>query len=767
MRLAAGLARATGLARAARLDWLVPAGLILAALLLGLDALLPPPLVRLADLSVEVRAADGRPLRQFLAQDDTWRLPAAVEDVSPNYLALLLAFEDQRYYRHIGVDPLAAIRAIGQTIGAGRVISGASTLTMQVARLLDPAPRTLTAKLIETVRAFQLEARFDKNTILGFYLTLAPFGGNVAGIRAGAWALYGKAPEALTDSEAALLVALPQAPSRLRPDRAPELARAARDRVLARAVAAGALTAQAAAEAAEEPVPLTRRPPPSTAWHAAERLRRLAEGLPKARSEARTQDNTGAPRRVHRTTIDAGLQGAVEALAARTARDLLHPAAALALLVVDNRRRAVLAYVGGPDPLSTERHGAIDMVHAVRSPGSTLKPFLYALGFEDGVIHPETLVADVSTRFGGYAPANFHRTFAGELTVREALRESLNVPAVLVLNRIGPLRLATALRGAGARLVFPPGNPRPDLPLALGGVGITLWDLTTLYVGLARGGRVAPLRLDVETDERANAPLLHAHTAAEQAPKPPRDPDQPSASAGWPMVGPDSAAQVLAILAEAPPPPDAVPGQLTVRPPIAVKTGTSFGFRDAWAFGTSADHTVGVWVGRPDGTPSPERFGRNTAAPLVYHVFDLLPAPRAATAAPQEPAGPGAGQDPGGAADDGRTPPPLLRRLTAGTGDSELPPAEDPDRLRLIFPTDGADLALSQLDGSLAPLPLTAAAGRRPLTWLVNGRPLEDTSIRRTTRRDALWHPVRSGGPVRITVIDADGRSDHATVTIR
>ncbi|WP_449231141.1 penicillin-binding protein 1C [Azospirillum doebereinerae] len=665
---------------------------------LTLDALFPPPLARLGDLSVTVADRGGQPLRVFTNRDGAWRLPADASAVAPLFVDLLLSYEDRRFETHPGVDPLAVLRAVGQNLGAGRVVSGASTLTMQVARLLEPRPRTLSAKLIEAARAAQLEWRYDKRAILGMYLTLAPYGGNVEGIRAASLTLFGKPPTELDAAEAALLVALPQAPSRLRADRFPERARAARDKVLDRALEAGLLSAKAVAEAKTEPVPSVRQPLPASAPHLADsvRARRPGEALVA-------------------TTLDGGLQRAVEALARREA-ETLHERAGLAVLVVDNRTRSVLAYLGSSDALDERRLGPIDMVRAVRSPGSALKPFIYGLGFDDGVVHPLTQVSDVSTRFGDWAPRNFDRAFNGDLTIQEALQRSLNVPAVMVLDQVGPLRFADALRRAGARLVMPAGSTTPGLPVALGGASINLWDMATLYAGLARGGLVAPLRV-VPGAEGAETRLLSASAAQ----------------------------QIRAILEGTPPPPGTVQAQeLRAGGPIALKTGTSYGFRDAWAFGVTERYTVGVWAGRPDGTPSPDRYGRNTAAPLLFQVYDLLPRDHG------RPAGPILSE----------APPELLRRLHAG--EPGVVAAQKADRPRLLFP--GGDMELEALgpDGRGEPLTLLATGGRRPLSWLIDGRRIALSPI----GREVVWRP-EGPGPVRITVLDADGRSDSATVDIR
>ncbi len=679
----------------------VVAVLLLASTLWVCDRLFPLPMGRLHDLSVVVVDRDGTPLRVLASHARFWRLATESKEVDPSYINLLLAIEDKRFFQHSGVDAQAVLRAIGQNLLSGRIVSGASTLTMQVVRLLEPHPRSLSAKLLEMARALQLETHYDKTTILGMYLTLAPFGGTIEGVRAATWAYFGKSPRELSTAEAALLVALPQAPSRLRPNRSEEKARLARNKVLTKAVTAGALPDRLAEEATLEPLPTRLHPFPTHAYHLAEALRARHPGATTITS-----------------TIDYALQCELEDLARREQVGLVEHGG-LAILLVGNKQGNVLAYLGAPNFHDDSRDGWVDMTQAVRSPGSTLKPFIYGMGFEDRVIHPETLVADVSTQFGDYAPANFDRSFHGELTIREALQQSLNIPAVLVLDRVGPMRFTERLRHVGARLVFPVGTKEPGLPVALGGASISLWDLTSLYLGLshAQNGTVIPLRVEPET----------------VAPVPNR------------LLSVAAATTVRRILEGTAPPPGLLPaGEISRRPAIAFKTGTSYGFRDAWAFGVSVHYTVGVWVGRPDGTPSPDHYGRNTAAPLLYRVFDLLAE--------------GQGQNDSGreaTSLEARHPPPLLRRIRAG--DSEYRPLtlSDSEQLRLVFPTEG--VVLEREDGSLAPLTFTASGGRRPLTWVINGRPLAVTE----TKRETSWTPEGPGFS-RITVIDADGRSASA-----
>ena len=671
------------------------------SLLLIVDHAFPPTINRASQISTLALDAQGRILRGFTIAPGVWRLPATVADVDPLYLTLLLAYEDQRFYQHPGVDPLAVVRASGQWLRHGRIVSGASTLTMQAARLLEPHERNLPGKLGEMWRALQLEWRYSKEDLLGFYLTLAPYGGNLEGIRAASLAWFGKEPSRLTAAEAALLVALPQAPSRVRPDRFPERARAARDKVLTRMEQLGVLTERQVEEARQEPVPNQRRTLPFLAPHLANRVR------------AAQPDAT-----LHHTFIDRDLQRTLETLALQQPSEL----PSMALLVVANRGRRVLAYIGGSDFHDPRRAGQFDLVRAVRSPGSTLKPLIYGLGFDDLLIHPETLIEDTPTRFGNYSPTNFRNTYAGQLTVREALQQSLNIPAVAVLEQVGPTRVAARLREVGLPLHWNTVHPQPGLPLALGGVGMTLEELVTLYASFAEEGRVAPLRFGPDDPETPGRPLL-------------------SATACWYLGD---------ILRGSPTPQNVAPPASVARPRfIAYKTGTSYGFRDAWALGFDTDYTVGVWVGRPDGSPRPGHYGRNTAAPLLFRVFDLLPRP----------------------VNPLPTPPANALRVVSRE--------QLPERLRyfrtrsaveihapvldITFPVTGTTVELSSnQDGVLTELPLTARGGVRPLRWLVNGRPLAVDPW----RREAFWLPDGEG-LARITVLDQAGQAASAEVWIR
>lgn len=557
--------------------WLLVGGVLLVLLAWILDRAFPPPLPDTRGATV-VLAADGTPLRAFPGPGGTWRYPVSPDEVSPLYLEALLGYEDRWFHQHPGVNPVALARAAGQWLRHGRIVSGGSTLTMQVARILEPAPRSAGGKLRQMLRALQLEWRLDKAEILAIYLNHAPFGGTVEGVEAASWAYLGKPARELSRAEAALLAVLPQAPSRLRPDRHPEAARAARDKVLDRLASRAIWPAEAVQAARIEPVVSRRLRPP---MHAALLARRLQADAP-------------GERRIL-STLDIGLQRRLESRLAAWFAGLPDRTSA-ALLVVDNQSLEARAYVGSLEFGDARRLGHVDMVRAVRSPGSTLKPFLYGLAIDDGLVHSESLLVDAPQEFDGYRPANFDPVFRGPVSVADALRLSLNVPAVDLLDRVGPARFSARLAHAGLSLQLPRGAA-PNLSIILGGTGTRLEELVGAYAALERDGLAGKVRYtpDAPREERR-------------------------------LLSPGAAWIVREILASHGRP--GLPEHLLQpggRRRVAWKTGTSYGFRDAWALGSTRAYTVGVWVGRPDGTPLPGQYGAITALPLLFDVVDSLP----------------------------------------------------------------------------------------------------------------------------------------------
>ena len=657
----------------------------------------PVPRGEALDHSTLVVDREGRLLRPYATGEGRWRLPATLEHVDRRYVDMLLAYEDRRFRSHPGVDPLAMARAALQFVTSGRIVSGGSTITMQVARLLEPrTERSLVAKLRQAVRAIQLERVLTKDEVLALYLSLAPYGGNLEGIRAASLSYFGKEPRRLSMAEAALLVALPQSPEARRPDRSAVAARAARDRVLDRIALAGRIPADEVALAKLDGVPAGRRPMPALAPHAAE------------------QAIAAAPlRKSHRLTIDAPLQRSLQELARERAR-ALGPDISVAILAVDHATGEVRARVASADYFDERRAGQVDLTQALRSPGSALKPFIYGLAFEDGLVHPETLIEDRPVRYGAYQPENFDMTFQGTVSVRRALQFSLNVPAVALLDKIGASRLSARLAQVGAPLVLPKGEA-PGLAMALGGVGVKLTDLTMLYAGLARGGMALPL-VELMEDRVPSAPVR--------------------------LIDPAAAWYVGNALIGSPPPENAVGGR------IAYKTGTSYGYRDAWSVGYDGRLTIGVWVGRPDGAPVPGLIGRVTAAPILFDAF----------ARTGQPVAPLAGAPQGAMfATNARLPPPLQRfRPGRLPGDSAEP------SLRILYPPNGARIELAMSDGKPDPVALKIAGGIGPLTVMANGVPVATQAGQRTLLVDP-----DGPGFLRLTVMDAKGSTDSVMVRLQ
>ena len=653
-----------------------------------IDATALPPLA--VEMSVEVLDRDGKLLRAYTVADGRWRLALPPDKVDPVYLRMLLAFEDKRFYQHHGVDLRSLTRAVLQAVRNGRVVSGGSTLTMQVARLLeDGTTGEVGGKLRQMRVALALERRLSKDQILQLYLHLAPFGGNLEGVRAASISYFGKEPYRLTPAEAALLVAIPQSPETRRPDRAADRAEAARNRVLARAAGAGVIDAEAAKAATREAVPGIRKPFPALAPHLADRAK---TDLPTAL--------------VHHLTLDGDLQRQLETLAQEAVAgrgDRLQ----VAILVADHASGEILASVGSAGYQADLRQGFVDMTQALRSPGSTLKPLVYALAFDEGLGHPETMIDDRPMAFGSYAPQNFDKLYMGTIRMREALQLSRNIPVVALTDALGPAKLISAMEKAGMRPVFP--GDQPGLAIALGGVGVSLSDMVQLYAALARGGVARPL---VWRQDSAGAD-------------------------GQRVVSEVAAWQVGDILAGLAPPPGAPSNRL------AYKTGTSYGHRDAWAIGYDGRHVIGVWMGRADGTPVPGAFGADVAAPVLFQAFNRLK----------------------GKLD----PQPSAPASTLLVANAELPqPLQrfksrnavfeaEPDAPAVAFPPDGAEVELLAQG-----LKVKVAGGTAPFTWLADGVPV----VVGLDAREAML-AMPGAGFVTLSVIDAEGRSDRVQVQVR
>ena len=688
---------------------LIAAGLILAlglatggafyggAVVADIAAALPrtPDLATLP-VSTAVVDRDGNLLRPFTTADGRWRLPVALAEVDRRFIEMLIAYEDQNFRGHGGIDWPSMLRAALQFAGAGgHVVSGGSTLTMQVARLIEQQPtRNLAGKIRQMVHADTLEHQLSKDEILTLYLTLAPYGGNIEGIRAASLAWFGKEPARLTTAEAALLVALPQSPEVRRPDRDRAEALRARNMVLDRLVGAGVLAAEEAEAARREPIPEARRDFPMLAAHLAE---------------------AAAPPPPKYPRVDLPLtrpqQEALEKQpAARAAQ--LGPKVSVAIVAAELATGDVLASVGSAGLFATEADGFVDMTEAVRSPGSTLKPLIYGLGFELGLAHPESLIEDRPTAFHNYVPVNFDGLNRGTVTIRQALTESLNIPAVVVLDAVGTARLVSRLKRANAHPKLPD-DTAPGLAVGLGGVGVTLRDLVSVYAAIARGG--TPVRLNDGVNPAA-APATDA-----------------------PVLDPVAAWYVTDILRDVPPPLNGSPGR------IAYKTGTSYGYRDAWAIGFDGKTVIGVWVGRPDGAPVPGISGIKAAAPILFESFDRLGGPTAQfRAAP-----------PGTIFASNPELPEPLRRFRHPDEDMVKRDAAP----EIAFPGDGVDVDLGLRSGSVLPLIVKVRNGVPPFTFFANGAPFGRSAF----ARQSSWTPDGPGF-VTLSVVDSSGRSDAVTV---
>ncbi|MBV7380368.1 penicillin-binding protein 1C [Maritimibacter sp. DP4N28-5] len=654
------------------------------------DATVLPPLK--VETSDEILDRNGELLRAYTVADGRWRLAVEEAQVDPLLIEMLIAYEDKRFRDHSGVDARAALRAVAQAVTHGEIVSGASTLTMQVARLLEDGPTgTLDGKLRQIRVALALERQLTKDQILALYLDRAPYGGNTEGIRAATRMWFAKEPVRLTVAEAALLVALPQSPETRRPDRHAKAAEIARSRVVERARAAGILTDERAATARAAPLPLQRRDMPRNAPHLSDRLRAEGPG-----SDGRFV-----------ATLDRGVQLRLETLAARAVADHGGGRLSIAIVAVDHQSGELLASVGSADYAADARQGFVDMTRAVRSPGSTLKPLVYAMAFDDGLAHPETLIDDSPIAFGRYAPENFDGAFRGPVTVAEALRLSLNIPVVALTSEIGPARLFATLERGGAAPRLSSGAP--GLAISLGGLGVTPEGLATLYAGLASGGRAMCL----------------SHRADQAPPVPGR------------LVSPEAAWQVGHILTSIPPPPNAP------RERIAYKTGTSYGHRDTWAVGYDGQYVVVVWMGRADGTPVPGAFGADMAAPILFEAFSRV-SPRVTPLGPPPPGTLMISHD--------ALPAPLreFRARNAVFRHAKGSP-------ELAFPPDGATIETA--GGAVA---VKIRDGRPPFTVLANGAPVIVASHARETMLD-----LSAPGHVMLSVIDADGRAARARVELR
>lgn len=549
--------------------------------------LFPFPWDKLKPQSVGVQVTDrsGRLMLERVAADDQRRHPVSLEQISPWLLQAVIAVEDERFESHGGVDLFAVVRAVGQNLWAGRKVSGASTITMQLCKMIDERPRTWNAKLLEGLRALQLERRRTKSQILTEYLNLIPCGGNLRGVEAAAQAYFGKSAAQLSLAESALLAGLPQSPNRYAPDRHPEAALNRRETVLRRMWILGQITSDQLDDALNEPLAVqSRLLKPPKASHAA--------------WMALTERPTGG-----QTTIDLDLQREIES-SVRSHVESLPTETDISVVVLDVTSREILALVGSANE-QDPRDGQVNGVLARRSPGSTLKPFLYAAAFESRRLSPKSMVDDIPIERAGWSPENFDRTYRGSICAADALRQSLNVPAITITEGLGLPRCLGLLESIGLKLPAD-AESRGGLAVATGGLEVTLLSLTNAYATLAREGLHSEPQLFLgpvstmdgvsKTDTQRSVKVLDANVCR-------------------------AITSILSTEHRCPRGWESIPEN--ERAWFAWKTGTSSGRRDAWAIGHNGRFAIGVWVGHFHGAGHREFVGRDAAEPLLSQLFSL------------------------------------------------------------------------------------------------------------------------------------------------
>jgi len=574
MWLATGKNMRTSAYRYRKLLWVVAS---LLAVFVLLNFIFPPNLS--VSYSPRVLDANGHLVHIALSEDEKWRLPVEENDITPLLEKAILTKEDRWFYQHPGVNPLAILRALGRNIVRGKTTSGASTITMQVARLLEPRPRHIGSKLIEMVRAMQIEMRLSKKEILCLYLNLAPYGGNIEGIRSAAYFYLQKEPNHLSLAEITALSIIPNRPNSLTPGRQNTAIVQERNRWLQWFANKGTFSQKQIADALREPFDAERQPAPRYAPHISRTLLR-----------GKTSPNI-------KTTLQLNMQLQSEKILGDYIRSLqaygIHNAAAV---VVDNQTRSVLAYVGSANFFDTTDGGQVNGAAAVRQPGSTLKPILYGLAFDAGMLTPKTMIPDVPINYGGYVPENYDQRFNGLVSAEYALMHSLNIPAVNTLRLIGKERLLSTLALCRFNQIKKDQN-KLGLSMILGGCGTTLEELTGLYCAIANNGMYQPLRF-LQTGKASPGIRILTQEASFLLHETLSQTDRPDLPVNW------SSTESL--------------------PKIAWKTGTSYGRRDAWSIGYNQRYTIGVWVGNFSGKGIPELSGSSIATPLLFRLFNAI-----------------------------------------------------------------------------------------------------------------------------------------------
>ncbi|HEX2975391.1 MAG TPA: penicillin-binding protein 1C, partial [Bacteroidales bacterium] len=546
-----------------------------------------------------VYSSDGEVMHCFLSSDEKWRIRAEYEEISGDLCDAVIFKEDKYFYRHPGINPISVVRALWNNLVSGKRTSGASTITMQLARLMDPAPRTLGSKLREAFRALQIEWHYSKKEILTLYLNHLPYGGNIEGVKTAAMVWFGEQPRELSPAQLVTLTVIPNNPNALMPSKRNALLEN-RNRWIIRMGNKGIFTKEETEDALHEGFANHKNPLPRKSPHISYRLSGSGQsGVDRIQS-----------------TIDLRIQSIVETALSNYIRPLRNMQITnAAVIVVDNKTMEVKAYAGSAGFYEERYSGQVDGVRAVRSPGSTLKPALYMLAFDRGIISPKSCITDVPVNFGGYRPENFDETYKGKVTVEEALALSLNVPAVNLLDQIGLNDFTTLLSVAHFDWINK-NRKKTGLSLILGGCGTTLEELTGLYAAIANKGIWQPLRYIKE--DKGYSPGKGKGTQK-------RKHSEPEGTDTVRISSPGSAYMITDILTDLKRPD--LPNEYLESaglPKIAWKTGTSYGRRDGWAVGYNADYTIGIWTGNFDGKGIPELNGTDIAVPLLFMIFNQL-----------------------------------------------------------------------------------------------------------------------------------------------
>ena len=689
---------------------------------------------------------DGDILRAFTGTDDLWLLPVELKEINPDFINATIAIEDKRFMKHHGFDVAAILRAVRLNLSNKRIISGASTISMQVIRLLEKRPRTFLSKIIETVHAVELERMYSKEEILELYFEIAPYGGNISGVKAASLRYFEKYPRDMDLAECALLAGLPQSPSRLRPDRYPERAKKRRGMVLLSMLKNGFITDDQYERSVDEAVVAGNHHFPFKAPHFA----RLMKQKYKDRTEVIT-------------TLDSNIQHFAEAALKEKIKELRREGVTNgSIVIIENDTGSVRAMVGSNDFFSFEDCGQINGALSRRSPGSALKPFTYALAFDKGLYSPGMLIFDEPVQYSGYTPFDYDKKYRGKVTVREALVDSLNIPAVETLSRITYRKLYLFLKDAGISTL----TKLPEhygLSLTLGSCEVRLLELTNAYATLARLGTYKPYTF------LCHSRSLFCHSRPRASGEHGNPPQKRLLSEG--------AAYLIAdILSD--------PARLRsigiyrdekLHPRIAWKTGTSYGHRDAWTIAYNPEYTIGVWLGNFSGKPSKALVGLNAASPVAMKIFDWLYTKKTASwyKAPDsigersvcsltgEPVGKLCPHSVKDLYIKHRT---IAKKCRTHREARDIKVVNfDKDKPRIVSPSHGCEYFTFGGDKARQEILLSARSSisADTLYWFINGEFYD-----KSTPREKVFWPMKKGR-YKITCSDAHGRTSSVTIRVR